>query len=71
MLKSQHADGFVLHSHHLIHTSNVGQSKLHYQFAIVLHQPTVTSLGKTELAFDDPKRMLNLGPYAGFKVLGF
>ena len=48
---------------------DIGQRKQHFQMRSVLGQSTESDFTKPELAFDDTKRMLNLGAQAGFGPL--
>ena len=49
---------------------DVGQRKQRDELCGVLGKPPVAHLGVPELTLDDPKRMLHLGPHAGFELFG-
>ena len=49
---------------------DVGQRKQRDELCGVLGKPPVAHFDVTELALDDPKRMLHLGPHAGFELFG-
>ena len=49
---------------------DVGQHKQRDEICSVLGKPPVAHFDVTELALDDPKRMLHLGPHAGFELFG-
>lgn len=49
---------------------DIGQRKQRDELCGVLGKPPVAHLGVPELALDDPKRMLHLGPHAGFELFG-
>jgi len=49
---------------------DIGQRKQRDELRGVLGKPSVADLGVPELALDDPKRMLHLGPHAGLELLG-
>ena len=49
---------------------DVGQRKQRDELRGVLGKPPVAHFGVPELALDDPKRMLHLGPHAGLELLG-
>ena len=49
---------------------DVGQCKQRDELCGVLGKPPVAHFDVTELALDDPKRMLHLGPHAGFELFG-
>ena len=48
----------------------IAQRKQRHQLSRILGQPFVAYLGKTELAFDDAKRMLHFGPHTGLELFG-
>jgi hypothetical protein len=49
---------------------DVGQRKQRDELCGVLGKPPVAHFDVTELALDNPKRMLHLGPHAGFELFG-
>jgi hypothetical protein len=46
----------------------IGQCKQRHQLRRVLGKALVADLGESKLTFDDPKRMLHLGSYAGLEL---
>ena len=49
---------------------DIGQRKQGEELCGVLFETAIAHFGVTELPFDDPKRMLHLGPHAGLELLG-
>ena len=49
---------------------DVGQRKQRDELCGVLGKPPVAHFDVTELSLDNPKRMLHLGPHAGFALFG-
>ena len=49
---------------------DVGQRKQGDELRRVFGKTPVADLGVPELVLDDPKRMLHLGPHAGFELFG-
>ena len=49
---------------------DIGQRKQRDELCGVLGKTPVANLGVPELTLDDPKRMLHLGPHAGFELFG-
>ena len=49
---------------------DIGQRKQRDELCGVLGKPPVAHFEVTELALDNPKRMLHLGPHAGFELFG-
>jgi hypothetical protein len=49
---------------------DIGQRKQRDELCGVLGKPPVAHFDVTELALDNPKRMLHLGPHAGFELFG-
>ena len=49
----------------------IGLRKQGEELCGVFLEPAIAHFGVTELTFDDPKRMLHLGPHAGLEFFGF
>jgi len=49
---------------------DIGQRKQRDELRGILGKPPVAHFDVTELALDNPKRMLHLGPHAGFELFG-
>jgi hypothetical protein len=64
----RHTGTLILRSHHLTHSNDIRQSKQHCQLVVIFSYATIACFGEPKLAFDNPKRMLNLGSYAGFHI---
>ena len=67
-----------LHAHSTLHPlhkpaschPDVGQRKQRNELCSIFGKPPVADLGVPELALDNPKRMLHLGPHAGLELFG-
>ncbi len=49
---------------------DIGQRKQGEELCCVFLEPAIAHFGVTELKFDNPKRMLHLGPHAGLELFG-
>ena len=59
------------HTHQLsARHPQIAQRKQRDQLRRVLGQPFVAHLGKAELTFDHPKRVLHFGAHTGLELLG-
>lgn len=53
----------------MVHSKQVRQRKQHRQLVVVLHQSLVAGFDETKLTFNEPERVLNLGPDTGLEPL--